>query len=93
MLSNASLAGCPRLAGGLRLERAATHPVLAGARGAVRINSSAAAVLALCDGTHATEAIVSAIVSGRAGSQHEGVAADVRAFVDAARRRGWVEAA
>lgn len=90
--NSASLAGRPRLAGGLRIERVATHPLLTGARGAVRINGSAAAVLALCDGTHAVEAIVGAVISNRAASTQEGLPGDVRAFLDAARRRGWVEA-
>lgn len=85
--NSASLTPCPRLAGGFRLQSIATQPLLAGAHGAVRINSAAAAVLALCDGTHAVDAIVNEI----AGNRHDGTAGDVRSFLDAARRRGWVE--
>jgi pyrroloquinoline quinone biosynthesis protein D len=86
--NNTSLAGCPHLTGGFRLERTAMHPILAGAHGTVLLNNAAAAVLALCDGTHSIEAIVSAVAEHR----HEGLAGDLRAFMDAARRRGWLAA-
>jgi hypothetical protein len=83
--NSTSLVGRPHLAGGFRLESTATHPILAGARGTVQLNGAAAAVLSLCDGTHSIEAIVS-----EAAGRHEGLAGDIRAFLDAARRRGWV---
>jgi Coenzyme PQQ synthesis protein D (PqqD) len=89
--NSTSHAGRPRLAAGHRLEGGATQPVLAAARGAVRISATAAAVLALCDGTRAPEAIAAATVGRFAGDRHEGLAADVRSFLEAARRRGWVE--
>lgn len=82
-----SLVGCPRLALGFRLENTGTHALLAAARGPVLINGAAARVLALCDGTHAAQAIVTKV----AGNKHDGAAGDVRTFLDAARRRGWVE--
>jgi hypothetical protein len=85
--NSASLAGCARLAQRHRLESTAAHPVLAGAHGTVQLNTVAAAILALCDGTRTAEQIVTDV----AGNTHEGLAGDARAFLDAARRRGWIE--
>jgi pyrroloquinoline quinone biosynthesis protein D len=52
----------------------------------VQLNSTAAAVLALCDGTRTREEIVVKI----AGVSNDSLARDVRAFLDSARRRGWI---
>jgi hypothetical protein len=43
-------------------------------------------VLALCDGTHTAEEIVARVLRAKDDS----LADDVRAFLDAARRRGWI---
>jgi len=52
----------------------------------VRLNATAAAILALCDGTYTRADIVSRV----AGAEDPSLAADVRAFLEAARRSGWV---
>jgi len=52
----------------------------------VQLNSSAAAILELCDGTRTCEEIVIHV----AGAANEVLAGDVRAFLSAAGRRGWI---
>jgi len=61
-------------------------PVLVTRAGRVRLNATAAAILALCDGT-ATRAEIATRV---AGSTDPALAADVRAFLEAAQRSGWI---
>jgi pyrroloquinoline quinone biosynthesis protein D len=62
------------------------HRILESPRGAVQLNGAAADVLALCDGTRTAQEIV----KNAAAATHEGLAGDVVAFLDAARRRGWI---
>jgi hypothetical protein len=50
------------------------------------VNETAATILSLCNGNHTREEIVARIVRERGGS----LADDVRAFLDAAERRGWI---
>jgi len=52
----------------------------------VQLNESAAAILALCDSTRTREELVARIVRAK----DDRLADDVRAFLDAARRRGWI---
>jgi Coenzyme PQQ synthesis protein D (PqqD) len=52
----------------------------------VQLNESAAAILALCDGTLTREDVVARILRQK-GNQ---LADDVNAFLDAARRRRWI---
>lgn len=54
--------------------------------GRVRLNATAAAILALCDGTSTRAEIVTRV----AGTADPALAADVRAFLEAARRSAWV---
>lgn len=54
--------------------------------GRVRLNATAAAILALCDGSRTRAEIVARV----AGSGDPSLAADVRAFLDVARRSGWI---
>lgn len=61
-------------------------PVLVTRSGRVRLNATAAAILALCDGTCTRADIVSRV----AGTGDPSLAADVRAFLEAARRSGWI---
>jgi hypothetical protein len=61
-------------------------PVLVTRSGRVRLNATAAAILALCDGTCTRAEIVTRV----AGGADPVLAADVRAFLDAARRSGWI---
>jgi pyrroloquinoline quinone biosynthesis protein D len=60
--------------------------VLVSPKGSVQLNESAAMVLALCDGTLTAEEIVARVL----GARDDSLADDVRAFLDAARRRGWI---
>lgn len=77
-----------RLAPAHRLLRPPTGPgpVLVTRSGRVRLNATAAAILALCDGACTRAEIVSRV----AGTADPALAADVRAFLEAARRSGWV---
>jgi hypothetical protein len=52
----------------------------------VRLNATAAAILALCDGTRTRADIVARV----AGTGDAALAADVKAFLEAARRSGWI---
>lgn len=61
-------------------------PVLVTGSGRVRLNGTAATILALCDGTATRAEIVARV----AGTDNPSLAADVRAFLEAARRSGWV---
>lgn len=79
-----------RLAPGRRVEAAKLDSgsrVLVHPAGTVQLNESAAAILALCDGTRTREDIVTQILS-RPGD--DDLALDVRDFLDAAQRRGWI---
>ncbi len=77
-----------RLAPAHRLRRppAGGGPVLVTRAGRVRLNTTAAAILALCDGKCTRAEIVTRV----AGAADPSLAADVRAFLEAARRSGWV---
>jgi hypothetical protein len=54
--------------------------------GRVRLNATAAAILALCDGNYTRAEIVTRV----AGTGDPSLAPDVRAFLEVARRSGWV---
>ena len=77
-----------RLAPAHRLLRpqAGGGSVLVTRSGRVRLNATAAAILALCDGTCTRAEIVTRV----AGTEDPLLTADVRAFLEAARRSGWV---
>ncbi|HEY2037803.1 MAG TPA: PqqD family peptide modification chaperone [Steroidobacteraceae bacterium] len=77
-----------RLAPAHRLLRPAAGggPVLVTRSGRVRLNATAAAILALCDGTYTRGEIIANV----AGTADPSLATDVRAFLEAAQRSGWV---
>ncbi len=84
----ASLRRTIRLAPGYQLQadpHGSGHTLLS-PKGSIQVNETAATILGLCDGTHTREEIVGRIVRERGGA----LAADVRAFLDAARKRGWI---
>ncbi|HEX3843407.1 MAG TPA: PqqD family peptide modification chaperone [Steroidobacteraceae bacterium] len=54
--------------------------------GRVRLNATAVAILALCDGTYTRAEIITSV----AGTADPSLAADVRAFLEAARGSGWL---
>ncbi len=77
-----------RLAPGYQLHAdpdGSAHTLLS-PKGSIQVNETAAAILDLCDGTHTREDIVGRIVRDRG----EAIADDIRAFLEAAQRRGWV---
>lgn len=85
----AAIPHCPRLSPRVRLRHDAvrnTH-VLLMAEKVVRLNSSAAEILSLCDGTRTVEDIV-AILSSRYPGAH--LADDVVSFLRAASMKGWL---
>ncbi len=84
----ASLRRTIRLATGYQLQAdpsGSGHSLLS-PKGPIQVNESAATILGLCDGTHTREEIVVQVVRGR----DDNLADDVRAFLDAAQRRGWI---
>ena len=77
-----------RLAVGHQLQQdpSGSGHVLVSPKGSIQLNESAAMVLALCDGTHTSEDVIALALRAK----DDGLADDVRAFLDAARRRGWI---
>ena len=78
-----------RLAAGRQLQKdsAGDGHFLTGPAGVVQLNESAAAILALCDGTLTREQIIARVLPR---SKDDSFAMDVREFLNAARRRGWI---
>ena len=78
-----------RLAAGRQLQKdpGGQGHFLAGPAGVVQLNENAAAILALCDGTLTREQIIARILPR---SKDDSFAVDVRDFLNAARRRGWI---
>jgi pyrroloquinoline quinone biosynthesis protein D len=84
----ASLRRTIRLAAGyqLRMGPAGNEPRLLSPKGSIQVNETAATILELCNGKRTAEEIVAHVLSTRDDS----LANDVRAFLDAAQRRGWI---
>ena len=83
-----SKGGGLRLAPGVRLddgERKGDIPVLVCPTGKVQLNGGAVAILRLCDGSRNRDEIVAELASRR-----HTLAADIVAFIDVARARGWL---
>ncbi|MDB6158040.1 MAG: putative coenzyme synthesis protein [Gammaproteobacteria bacterium] len=78
-----------RLAAGRQLQKDSVGDghFLTGPAGIVQLNESAAAILALCDGTLTREQIIARILPR---AKDDSFAVDVREFLNAARRRGWI---
>jgi pyrroloquinoline quinone biosynthesis protein D len=62
-------------------------PVLVCPTGKVQLNGSAVAILRLCDGSRGRDEIVAELTSP---SRRDTLAADIVAFLDVARARGWI---
>ena len=84
-------AGRPyRLAPGMRLQRDASGAaVLLVPEGIVNLNDTAAAILALTDGTRDVDEIVH-VLSERFSASHDALSADVRELLNAFVARGFV---
>ena len=59
---------------------------LVSAKGSIQLNATAALILEMCNGKHTTEEIVARVLRNK----DNGLEEDVRAFLDAAQRRGWI---
>ena len=55
-------------------------------KGSVQLNETAATILGMCNGKHTAEEVVARVLRSR----DDGLVDDVRAFLDAAQRRGWI---
>lgn len=86
----ASLRRTFRLAAGHQLQKGSSGSghTLISSKGPIPLNDSAALILGLCNGQYTDEEIVAQILLNRDDS----LADDVRAFLDAAQRRGWIVA-
>lgn len=84
----ASLRRTIRLAPGYQLHKgpSGSEHRLVSPKGSIPLNDSAAGILEMCDGKHTAEEIVARVLRTRDDS----LADDVRAFLDAAARRGWI---
>ena len=70
----------------MRMGPAGSESRLLSPKGSIQVNETAATILELCNGKHTAEEIVAQIRSTRDDS----LANDVRAFLEAAQRRGWI---
>jgi pyrroloquinoline quinone biosynthesis protein D len=59
---------------------------LVSAKGSIQLNATAALILEMCNGKHTAEEIVARVLRNK----DDGLEEDVRAFLDAAQRRGWI---
>jgi pyrroloquinoline quinone biosynthesis protein D len=84
----ASLRRTIRLAAGYQVHAgpAGSEHRLVSSKGTVQLNETAATILGMCNGMHTAEEIVARILR----TKSDNLADDVRAFLDAAQRRGWV---
>jgi pyrroloquinoline quinone biosynthesis protein D len=84
----ASLRRTFRLAPGYQLQRdpSGSGHTLVSPKGPIQLNESAAMILDLCNGTFSGEEIVARVLRAKDNN----LANDVRAFLDAAQRRGWI---
>ncbi len=77
-----------RLAAGYQLQTrlSGSDHTLVSPKGPIQLNESAAMILELCDGRYSAEEIVARVLSEKDDSLED----DVRAFLEAAQRRGWI---
>jgi pyrroloquinoline quinone biosynthesis protein D len=84
----ASLRRTLRLAAGYQLQTspAGSEHRLVSPKGSVQLNETAATILGMCNGKHTADEVVARVLRSRDDSLVD----DVRAFLDAAQRRGWI---
>jgi len=70
----------------VRTGTAGSEQRLVSPKGSVQLNEAAATILGMCNGKHTAEEIVARVLRIR----DDNLADDVRAFLDAALRRGWI---
>jgi pyrroloquinoline quinone biosynthesis protein D len=78
-----------RLATGyqLQMDPSGSGHTLASPKGSIQLNDAAATILDLCNGTYTAEEIVARVLRTK---DDDSLADDIRAFLDAAQRRGWI---
>jgi pyrroloquinoline quinone biosynthesis protein D len=84
----ASLRRTIRLAAGYHLQTGpgGSEHRLVSPKGTIQVNETAALILGMCNGKHSVEEIVARVLRTRDDSLED----DIRAFLDAAQRRGWI---
>jgi pyrroloquinoline quinone biosynthesis protein D len=89
-MSGASAVARPAIAAGLRLQWEAAQEayVLLYPEGMVKLNHSAAAILACCDGVRTVEQVIAQLERSYSTS---GLGGEVHAFLELALERGWLE--
>jgi len=70
----------------LQTSPAGSEHRLVSPKGSVQLNETAATILGMCNGKHTAEEVVARVLRSRDDSLVD----DVRAFLDAAQRRGWI---
>lgn len=70
----------------LQTDPSGSEPMLVCAKGSIQLNATAALILEMCNGKHTTEEIVARVLRNK----DNGLEEDVRAFLDAGQRRGWI---
>ena len=70
----------------LQTDPSGSEHTLVSAKGSIQLNATAALILEMCDGKHTTEEIVARVLRNK----DNGLEEDVRGFLDAAQRRGWI---
>ena len=70
----------------LQTDPSGSEHMLVSAKGSIQLNATAALILEMCNGKHTIEEIVARVLR----SKDNGLEEDVRAFLDAAQRRGWI---
>jgi pyrroloquinoline quinone biosynthesis protein D len=77
-----------RLASGYQLKTgpSGSEPRLVSPKDSIQLNESAAAILDMCNGKYTVDEIVARVLRTGDDSLEE----DIRAFLDAAERRGWI---
>jgi coenzyme PQQ biosynthesis protein PqqD len=70
----------------LQTDPSGSQHTLLSSKGPIQLSETAALILEMCDGKYTAEEIVARVIRNRDDS----LAADVRAFLAAAQRRGWI---
>lgn len=70
----------------LQTDPSGSEHMLVAAKGSIQLNGTAALILEMCNGKHTIEEIVARVLRNK----DNGLEEDVRAFLDAAQRRGWI---
>ncbi len=70
----------------LQTDPSGSEHMLVSVKGSIQLNGTAVLILEMCNGKHTIEEIVARVLRNK----DNGLEEDVRAFLDAAQRRGWI---